>query len=192
MAENIYKERFETAEFRGNPALFTNSRIDRNSVPEDVYAYDIREGDDGGFATIEPCVKVNFAGTLILTQPLIFDSDNDKYVNIGDDFVLTGENQSFEEFAAEQNIELNKSAPNLHELLEKIKDDDSDFDTEVADRFLESIETDTEPVNIRRIAMQYSDNANQRELIDDIFISLCGWSFETLVKDAFGKSTDND
>ena len=98
MTENISKKRFETAEFRWNPALFTVSRIDKTTVPSGVYAYDIREGDGGGYATLEPNVKVNFGGTVILTQPLIFDSEDDKYVNIGDDFGLTGENQSFEEF----------------------------------------------------------------------------------------------
>ena len=32
---------------------FTNIRIDRNTIPEGMYAYDLREGDNGEFCTIE-------------------------------------------------------------------------------------------------------------------------------------------
>ncbi|MCO7114027.1 hypothetical protein NIB75_19790 [Bacteroides uniformis] len=47
------------------PALFTDMRIDRNAVPEGLYAYDIRESDDGDrLATIEPTVMVNHGGTI--------------------------------------------------------------------------------------------------------------------------------
>ena len=53
----------------GMPALFTNFRIDRNVVPEGLHAYDIRESDDGGrFATIEPEVMVNHAGTILISR----------------------------------------------------------------------------------------------------------------------------
>ena len=45
--ENIGNETFESMTINDTPALFTDMRIDRNAVPEGLYAYDIRESDDG-------------------------------------------------------------------------------------------------------------------------------------------------
>ena len=68
--ENIGNETFESMTINDTPALFTDMRIDRNAVPEGLYAYDIRESDDGDrLATIEPTVMVNHGGT-ILTKSL--------------------------------------------------------------------------------------------------------------------------
>ena len=41
--ENIGNETFESMTINDTPALFTDMRIDRNAVPEGLYAYDIRE-----------------------------------------------------------------------------------------------------------------------------------------------------
>ena len=61
--ENIGNETFESMTINDTPALFTDMRIDRNAVPEGLYAYDIRESDDGDrLATIEPTVMVNHGG----------------------------------------------------------------------------------------------------------------------------------
>ena len=58
---------------------------------------------------------------------------------------------------------------------------DADFRINLGEKFYEECATDTEPVDFKRIATQYEENESQRELIDDIFISICGWSFETLI-----------
>ena len=69
---NIQDESFDSMTVNGIPALFTNFRIDRNVVPEGLYAYDIRESDDGRrFATIEPEVMVNHAGTILTREKLV-------------------------------------------------------------------------------------------------------------------------
>ena len=39
--ENIGNETFESMTINDTPALFTDMRIDRNAVPEGLYAYDI-------------------------------------------------------------------------------------------------------------------------------------------------------
>ena len=46
--ENIGNETFESMTINDTPALFTDMRIDRNAVPEGLYAYDIRESDGDG------------------------------------------------------------------------------------------------------------------------------------------------
>ena len=53
---------FCEASFGGYSALFTEERIDRASLPEGIYAYDIRSGEGNDFGTIEPCVTVNHTG----------------------------------------------------------------------------------------------------------------------------------
>lgn len=49
---------------------FTNARIDRATVPDGWYVYDLREGDDGDFACIESEVFVNHGGTVALQDEL--------------------------------------------------------------------------------------------------------------------------
>lgn len=69
--ENIGNETFESMTINDTPALFTDMRIDRNAVPEGLYAYDIRESDDGDrLATIEPTVMVNHGGTILTRKGL--------------------------------------------------------------------------------------------------------------------------
>ena len=47
-AENeFFAEDFETKTVNDVPVLFTPLRIDRRLIPENVFAYDIRESDDG-------------------------------------------------------------------------------------------------------------------------------------------------
>lgn len=49
------------------PYLFTNMRIDRSSIPEGWFAYDVREseGGAGDFAEVQRFVLVNHWGTII-------------------------------------------------------------------------------------------------------------------------------
>lgn len=53
-----------------NRGYFTNMRIDRDTLSEGWYAYDIRHGDSGNFCTIEAHVGVNHAGTFLTQKPL--------------------------------------------------------------------------------------------------------------------------
>ena len=61
MSVNAREEEYEYVELFGKPALFTNSRIDRDTVPEGWYAYDLRgsDYDPGEPVTVEPKVGVN-------------------------------------------------------------------------------------------------------------------------------------
>ena len=64
---------FESFEVNGMGALMTYERVDRNTIPEGYYAYDVRGTDDDGGGTpasIENHVFVNFYGTLITREPL--------------------------------------------------------------------------------------------------------------------------
>ena len=79
--ENIGNETFESMTINDTPAFFTHMRTDRNAVPERLYAYDIRESDDGDrLATIEPTVMVNHGGTILTRKEFITEKDG--YVQI--------------------------------------------------------------------------------------------------------------
>ena len=79
--ENIGNETFESMTINDTPAMKTEMRINRNAVPEGLYAYDIRESDDGDrLATIEPTVMVNHGGTILTRKEFITEKDG--YVQI--------------------------------------------------------------------------------------------------------------
>ena len=78
MAINAIEETYEPVELFHKPALFTNARIDRDTIPAGFFACDLREGDDGRAATAEMTVKVNHMGTVILAEPL--DYGDDEYI----------------------------------------------------------------------------------------------------------------
>jgi hypothetical protein len=72
MSTNIREESFEYVELFGRPALFTNSRIDRDTVPEGWYTYDLRgsDYDPGEPVSVEPKVIANHAGTILTHDPV--------------------------------------------------------------------------------------------------------------------------
>lgn len=61
---------FQKIEVNNIPALFTNARVDRDSLPKGYYAYDIRSGDRRDFSTIEPVVLINHTGTILTQRPI--------------------------------------------------------------------------------------------------------------------------
>lgn len=81
--EQLQNEVFDLMEINGVEVLFTSVRINRDIIPDNVFAYDIRANDNGtnDFATIEPFVRVNHTGTILSKPPLM---SNEEYVEIGD------------------------------------------------------------------------------------------------------------
>lgn len=66
-------ETYELIELYDKPALFSNGRITKSDIPKGLYCYDLRSDDNGnGFATIEPHVSVNHAGSVITDFPVDF------------------------------------------------------------------------------------------------------------------------
>ena len=59
-------EKFDVITVFNKPVLFTNGRIDRAEVPEDLYCYDIRHDDyEGSLAELKDFVLVNHGGTIV-------------------------------------------------------------------------------------------------------------------------------
>lgn len=68
---------------KAKPALFTNFRIKRDTVPDGLYAYDVRHDDDcrGIPCEIAPFIMINHWGTIILAEPLELPNDGRRYID---------------------------------------------------------------------------------------------------------------
>lgn len=75
----------ELVTFRGKPMLFTNLRVDRKTIPDGYFAYDVRHDDSGEGIPVEIArfVLVNHLGTVITDEEL--DLGDDGYLFIEED-----------------------------------------------------------------------------------------------------------
>lgn len=66
MNNDATQERFEVVELLGIPALFTDNRIDRATVPANPYCYDLRgsDHDPGKPVAVEAAVVVYYGALL--------------------------------------------------------------------------------------------------------------------------------
>lgn len=83
MTFNALTEHYEEITVCGKPALFTSIRIKRDTVPEGLYAYDVRHDDEcrGIPCEIAPFIMVNHWGTIILAEPLELPDDGRRYID---------------------------------------------------------------------------------------------------------------
>ena len=73
MDTSFLDEDLDIIEVLEQPALFSNGRIQREAVPEGLYAYDLDEScDTGNFCYIAPRVIVNHGGTILTKEPIDF------------------------------------------------------------------------------------------------------------------------
>ena len=99
MKVNAAEEHFELMDIFGQRVLFTNLRVDRSTVPEGLYVYDVRDEDcTGEICEIKPFVMVNHWGTIICKEPFEMDEYwHSKFVDKGDYWYL-GDTATLEEF----------------------------------------------------------------------------------------------
>ena len=68
---------FEIITLFGKEMLFTCARVDRDTVPKGMYAYDVRDGGcDGNPCEIAKYVIVNHWGTVITNRPIKLEQPN--------------------------------------------------------------------------------------------------------------------
>ena len=94
-------EKYELIEVCGQPALFSDARIHDSEVPERLYRYDIRRGENDLLdGTIESNVYVDHGGSILVQQPFEFGEDG--YIQLDEDSSpnFTGEEMTAVEFAA--------------------------------------------------------------------------------------------
>jgi hypothetical protein len=96
MSVNAREEEYQHVELFGKPALFTNSRIARPSVPKGFYCYDLRGSDrnPGRPITVEALVSVNHAGTILTPEPVTIPKEGFRRLRgklnfLGEDMTLS-------------------------------------------------------------------------------------------------------
>lgn len=96
---NANEADYECFEILGHDALFTNLRIDRKTLPEGLYAYDIRDSDycDGTPSELCNFVLVNHWGTVIVKEKI--EGANEGVILNEMDYNYLGEDMTLEEFA---------------------------------------------------------------------------------------------
>lgn len=101
---DVTREVLSEMEIWDRKVLFTELRVDKSTVPENVYCYAMRHGDDDSFpVALEGNVIVNYFGSILTTEP--FDLGKDGYLPIDyDDYGFTGAEMKLEEFLLENKI----------------------------------------------------------------------------------------
>lgn len=92
---NPNEETYEEILIGDIPAIFTSLRIDRDKLPQGVFAYDIRHADEDGMeaAEIAKYVLVNHMGTVLTKEPLDLD-ENGSMILEEYDFCFAAESTS--------------------------------------------------------------------------------------------------
>ena len=97
---NAKIEEYETFFILGQDTLFTNSRLDRTTIPEGLYAYDLRDECDGNINELKEFVLVNHWGTVLVKEPI---EGADRGVQIKPhDYNYIGDTMTVDEFMNEQ------------------------------------------------------------------------------------------
>ena len=79
MKHDLKQIEFENVELYGIPALFTNLRLNRKTVPDGLYVYEVRQLVNGlSPATIERNVALGFTGTVVSFHPLLEDGQESR------------------------------------------------------------------------------------------------------------------
>lgn len=90
----------QEVEIKGHMALFTELRVDKNTVPDGVNCYELRHGDDDSYpAALEQSVRVNYFGAVLMTDKVELGQEG--YVPLEyEDFGFTGEDLTMSEYRA--------------------------------------------------------------------------------------------
>lgn len=114
MSVDARTEEFEHIELFGKPALFTNERIDRNTVPKGWYCYDFRgsDNDAGKLNTVEPRVAVNHSGAVLLPEEI--DMKGKGYRRVRGQINFLGDELTLREFCALHGLECTVKEPQFH------------------------------------------------------------------------------
>ena len=84
------KEKFEEIEVLGKPALFTDARLDRQTIPRGLHYYEVRE--EGGFDPVQigKGILANHYGSILTRKPIRLDKDGYLDIDPEKDFVFIG------------------------------------------------------------------------------------------------------
>ena len=86
--QNAKDVTWEKVDVLGKECLFVELRIDKDTVPEGYFMYEVRHSDEdwGEPCKIAPWIMVNFFGTLLTKEPFELES-NELYLDWKEDWV---------------------------------------------------------------------------------------------------------
>jgi hypothetical protein len=118
-------ETFTEAIVRGEPSIFTPVRINRETVPEGYFVYDLRHNDEdwGEVATIEKNVLVNHYGTVITPFEIKLPPEGYLIMEQGDFVLIDGGFNRMEQFMEEHP----PVPPRMKELLDRLNQNYSGY-----------------------------------------------------------------
>ena len=121
MRVNAMTEKFEDVTVLGHPMLFTCARVERDSVPEGLYMYEVRHDDDcqGDPVQIANWIMVNHWGTLISNKQVRLEPSKNgnnayRYINPENDWNYEGIVTTVKEY-------MEKNPPAVHKEKENEK-----------------------------------------------------------------------
>jgi len=113
---NAMNVNFEEIEFEGKPALFTLGRVERATVPNGYFLYELRHDDDckGDVVQVGLSIFVNHWGSIITKDEIILQQDN--LLNVEPNVMTygTGDCRTMDEFMAKYPHE--KDSPMKHKM----------------------------------------------------------------------------
>lgn len=97
---DVNGESFQEVDVKGHMALFTELRVDKNTIPEGVNCYELRHGDDDSYpAALEQNVRINYFGAVLMTDKMELGEKG--WIELSyDDFGFSGEELSVLELQA--------------------------------------------------------------------------------------------
>ena len=115
-------EIFEHIELFDFPAMFTNARVKRSTVPEGLFCYDVRgsDVDPGDLCVIENNVLVNHSGTIIGVQDYMLENGQAKYIASHINFL--GDEITLDEFCKLHRVEVGEPKKGVLDALKENKE----------------------------------------------------------------------
>lgn len=110
------EKKYQEIELFGKPALFSNGRVDREKLPENLFCYDLRGSDyDPGYPiTIQEVVVVNHAASVITAEPI--DLTEKGFLYLEDNLNFIGGNVTLQHFYEETHPDQVKKDRNTEEV----------------------------------------------------------------------------
>ena len=115
-------EIFEHIELFDSPAMFTNARVDRSTVPDGLFCYDVRgsDVDPGDLCVIENNVLVNHSGTIIGIEDYMLENGQAKYIATHINFL--GDEITLDEFCKLHRVEVSEQKKGVLDALKENKE----------------------------------------------------------------------
>ena len=104
MSIDARREEFEHVELFGKKALFTNARIDPDTIPDGIFCYHVRgsDSDPGELNTLELHVAVNHAGSILTAEKIKLPKTG--YLRIRGEINFLGEDVTLDDYCAAYRI----------------------------------------------------------------------------------------